>query len=62
MAGAETTSTTLAWTLIILMTHPEKQKMVHDEIDSILGDAQPTLEYRGRLVLHNFNNQIRKIK
>ena len=49
-AGAETTSTTLTWTLISLILNPEIQKKVHDEIDHVLGSSQPTLEYRGRLV------------
>jgi len=50
LAGAETTSTTLTWSLINLITHPEKQKKIHEEIDRILGDNQPSLEYKGRLV------------
>ena len=49
-AGAETTSTTLTWTIIHLINNPEVQKKVHDEIDNILGNSQPTLEYKGRLV------------
>ena len=49
-AGAETTSTTLTWTLINLIHYPEIQKKDHDEIDHILGSSQPSLEYKGRLV------------
>ena len=48
LAGAETTSTTLTWSLINLMQYPEKQKKIHDEIDNILGDEVPNLEYKGR--------------
>ena len=48
LAGAETTSTTLTWCLINLLHHPEKQKKIHDELDNILGDSQPTLEYKSR--------------
>ena len=48
LAGAETTSTTLTWSLINLITHPEKQKKIHEEIDRVLGDNQPSLEYKGR--------------
>ena len=51
-AGAETTSTTLTWSLLTLITYPEIQKKIHDEIDNILGDSQPTLEYKGRLVVN----------
>ena len=47
-AGAETTSTTLTWTIIHLIHNPEVQKKVHDEIDNILGNSQPTLEHKGR--------------
>ena len=50
LAGAETTSTTLTWSLINLMQYPEKQKKIHDEIDNILGDEVPSLEYKGRYV------------
>jgi len=50
LAGAETTSTTLTWSLINLMQYPEKQKKIHDEIDNILGDEVPNLEYKGRLL------------
>ena len=50
LAGAETTSTTLTWSLINLMQYPEKQKKIHDEIDNILGDEVPNLEYKGRCV------------
>ena len=50
LAGAETTSTTLTWSLINLMQYPEKQKKIHDEIDNILGDEVPNLEYKGRWV------------
>ena len=50
LAGAETTSTTLTWSLINLMQYPEKQKKIHDEIDNILGDEMPNLEYKGRCV------------
>ena len=50
LAGAETTSTTLTWSLINLMQYPEKQKKIHDEIDNILGHEVPNLEYKGRYV------------
>ena len=49
LAGAETSSTTLIWCLFYLITHPDKQKQIHDEIDNLLGDAHPSLEYKGRL-------------
>jgi cytochrome P450 len=58
LAGAETTSTTLTWSLINLMKYPEKQKKIHDEIDNILGDTEISSEYRGRLVQSACKNQI----
>ena len=60
LAGAETTSTTLTWSLINLMQYPEKQKKIHDEIDNILGDEVPNLEYKGRYGV-SFHNQLNRI-
>ena len=59
LAGAETTSTTLTWSLINLMQYPEKQKKIHDEIDNILGDEVPNLEYKGRCVF--LDNRLNRI-
>ena len=59
LAGAETTSTTLTWSLINLMQYPEKQKKIHDEIDNILGDEVPNLEYKGRWVF--LDNRLNRI-
>ena len=60
LAGAETTSTTLTWSLINLMQYPEKQKKIHDEIDNILGDEVPNLEYKGRYVVF-LDNRLSRI-
>ena len=43
-AGSETTSTTLAWAVNYMITHPEIQARVQAEIDSVLGDRPPSLE------------------
>jgi len=43
-AGSETTSTTLAWAVNYMITHPEIQARVQAEIDTVLGDRPPSLE------------------
>jgi len=35
MAGMETTSTSLIWTYLYLVHHPDKQKRVHEELDAV---------------------------
>jgi len=40
MAGHETTSTAIAWTLYELSKHPEMQKKIQEEIDFVLGDQE----------------------
>ena len=43
-AGSETTSTTLAWAVNYMITHPKIQTRVQAEIDTVLGDRPPSLE------------------
>ncbi|XP_071999888.1 cytochrome P450 2K4-like [Engystomops pustulosus] len=45
-AGMETTSTTLRWSLLLMIKYPEIQKKVQNEIDKIIGSAQPQMEHR----------------
>ena len=48
-AGSETTATTLAWAVLFMILHPDAQKKVHDEIDSVIGrDRLPSLDDRGK--------------
>ncbi|XP_077541892.1 cytochrome P450 4c3-like [Haemaphysalis longicornis] len=37
-AGHDTTATGISWALFLIGHHPEEQKMIHDELDSIFGD------------------------
>lgn len=38
VAGAETTSTTLLWSILYLTQNPEVQKKVQEELDAVIGD------------------------
>jgi len=42
LAGHETTSTALTFTLHLLGCHPAEQRIVHDEIDAVLDGRTPT--------------------
>ncbi|XP_069832020.1 cytochrome P450 2C14-like [Dendropsophus ebraccatus] len=48
-AGMETTSTTLRWGLLLMMKYPEIQQNVHDEIERVIGSAQPQMEHRKQM-------------
>ncbi|KAG8580000.1 hypothetical protein GDO81_007072 [Engystomops pustulosus] len=45
-AGMETTSTTLRWGLLLMMKYPEIQKNVQQEIEKVIGAAEPQLSHR----------------
>jgi cytochrome P450 len=44
LAGHETTSTALTFTLHLLGLHPSEQRLVHDELDAVLDGRSPTLD------------------
>ena len=44
LAGHETTSTALTFTLHLLGRHPGEQRLVHDELDAVLDGRPPTLD------------------
>ncbi|XP_075057361.1 cytochrome P450 2K1-like [Mixophyes fleayi] len=48
-AGMETTSTTLRWGLLLMMKYPEIQKKVQNEIERVIGSAQPQTEHRKQM-------------
>ncbi|KAL8173118.1 UNVERIFIED_CONTAM: hypothetical protein K2H54_040264, partial [Gekko kuhli] len=48
-AGMETTSTTLRWSLLLMMKYPEIQKKVQEEMTKVIGSAQPRIEHRAKL-------------
>ncbi|XP_056419953.1 cytochrome P450 2K1-like [Hyla sarda] len=48
-AGMETTSTTLRWGLLLMIKYPEIQKKVHNEIETVIGSAQPQIEHRKQM-------------
>ncbi|XP_068135136.1 cytochrome P450 2K4-like [Hyperolius riggenbachi] len=48
-AGMETTSTTLRWALLLMAKYPDIQKKVQDEIETVIGRAQPSLEHRKQM-------------
>ena len=64
-AGSETTSTTLAWAVNYMITHPEIQARVQAEIDAVLGDRPPSLEDKEALnftVATIMEIQVRSVK
>lgn len=56
LAGAESTATTVAWTLHLLARHPDIEERVHSEVDTVLAGAPagwehvPGLQFTSRVV------------
>ncbi|XP_070588567.1 cytochrome P450 2K6-like [Erythrolamprus reginae] len=48
-AGMDTTSTTLRWTILLMMKYPDIQNKVYEEISRIIGSAQPRIEHRAKM-------------
>ena len=49
IAGHDTSTALLAWTLTMLGQHPDVAQRVRDEVDDVVGRAAPSLESAGRL-------------
>ena len=49
LAGQESTANSLVWTWYLISTHPEVEKKVHEEVDSVLNGRLPTLDDLGKL-------------
>ena len=49
IAGSETTGNTLAWACYLLAQHPRIQERLQQEVDLVLGGADPDYETLGRL-------------
>jgi cytochrome P450 len=49
LAGHETTATALTWAWSLLATHPEVERRLHAELDTVLADRAPTFEDLPRL-------------
>ncbi|XP_004845535.2 cytochrome P450 2D17-like isoform X1 [Heterocephalus glaber] len=53
-AGMMTTSTTLAWALLLMILHPDVQRQVHQEIDEVIGQGRrPEMGDQARLPFTN---------
>ncbi|KAH6759359.1 hypothetical protein C2S51_019594 [Perilla frutescens var. frutescens] len=44
LAGSETTSCFLLWTMVLLCQHPHWQTRAREEVNRVFGDSQPTFE------------------
>ena len=48
IAGMETTSSTLMWTFLYMLHHPQVKSKVQKELEDVFGDNDPCLELRPR--------------
>ncbi|XP_021027325.1 cytochrome P450 1A2 [Mus caroli] len=49
-AGFDTVTTAITWSILLLVTHPNVQRKIHEELDTVVGrDRQPRLSDRPQL-------------
>lgn len=48
-AGTETTATTLRWAVLLLIHHPDWQRKLREDIDTLLGQSHPKMEHKEQL-------------
>ncbi|XP_068135084.1 cytochrome P450 2K6-like [Hyperolius riggenbachi] len=53
MAGTDTTSSTIRWAISYMIQNPEIQRRVHEEIDTVIGLAQPQIDHRKNMPYTN---------
>ncbi|KAI8486073.1 cytochrome P450 2 sub U member 1 [Branchiostoma belcheri] len=49
IAGTETTTTTLLWSLLFMTLNPDIQSKVQQELDAVVGEGLPALSHRSQL-------------
>ncbi|XP_066289133.1 cytochrome P450 2U1-like [Branchiostoma lanceolatum] len=49
LAGTDTTTNTLLWSLLYMTLNPDIQDKVQQELDAVVGESQPTLSHRFQL-------------
>ncbi|XP_078603293.1 cytochrome P450 2D6-like [Branchiostoma floridae x Branchiostoma japonicum] len=49
LAGTETTTNTLQWSLLYMTLNPDIQNKVQEELDAVVGESLPTLSHRSQL-------------
>ncbi|XP_066283351.1 cytochrome P450 2U1-like [Branchiostoma lanceolatum] len=49
LAGTDTTTVTLLWSLLYMTLNPDIQDKVQEELDAVIGESLPTLSHRSQL-------------
>nr|XP_028587697.1 cytochrome P450 2K6-like [Podarcis muralis] len=61
IAGTETTATTLQWALLLMVTHPDIQEKVYQEMEDVFGSSH-SIRYQDRKKLPYTNAVIHEIQ